>query len=139
MNQLIAHLLENLILDFQGDLDLEMVREFLKDDDSKEAKALLFIDIQDWTGKIQLFVGKNQVGTRNWDIASCFDLGDLVGVDGELQPVAHARNPFGHTLTVSAGALSQKRAAPPFWTCSGRWRETRASCKVCAGGRSCLG
>lgn len=40
MNQLIAHLLENLILDFQGDLDLEMAREFLKDDDSKEARAL---------------------------------------------------------------------------------------------------
>jgi hypothetical protein len=40
VNELIAHLLENLILDFQGDLDLEMVREFLRDDDSKEAKAL---------------------------------------------------------------------------------------------------
>lgn len=40
MNQLIAHLLENIILDFQGDLDLELLREFLKEDDSKEAKAL---------------------------------------------------------------------------------------------------
>ncbi len=40
MNQLIAHLLENLILDFQGELDLEMVREFLKSDESKEAKSL---------------------------------------------------------------------------------------------------
>lgn len=40
MNQLIAHLLENLILDFQGDLDIDLIRDFLKDDDSKEAKAL---------------------------------------------------------------------------------------------------
>jgi len=40
VNQLIAHLLENLILDFQGELDLEMVREFLKSDESKEAKSL---------------------------------------------------------------------------------------------------
>jgi len=40
VNQLVAYLIENLILDFQGDLDLEMVREFLKGDDSKEAKAL---------------------------------------------------------------------------------------------------
>ena len=40
MNQLIAYLLENMILDFQGDLDLEMVRGMLKGDDSKEAKSL---------------------------------------------------------------------------------------------------
>lgn len=40
MNQLIAHLIENLILDFQGELDLEMVRDFIKPDESKEAKSL---------------------------------------------------------------------------------------------------
>ncbi len=40
MNQLIDHLIDNLILDFQGELNLEMVRDFLKTDDSKEAKAL---------------------------------------------------------------------------------------------------
>ena len=41
MKQLIAYLLDNLILDFHGDLTLEMVREFLRDDDSREARALL--------------------------------------------------------------------------------------------------
>lgn len=41
MNQLIAYLRKNVILDFQGDLDLEMVRELLKDDDSREARQLL--------------------------------------------------------------------------------------------------
>ena len=41
MKQLIAHLLQNMILDFQGDLTLEMVRDFLKEDDSREARALL--------------------------------------------------------------------------------------------------
>jgi len=41
VNQLIAYLRENLILDFQGDLSLEMVREFLKDDDSRDARTLL--------------------------------------------------------------------------------------------------
>lgn len=40
MNQLISYLLDNLILDFQGDLDLEMVRDYLKGDESKEARAL---------------------------------------------------------------------------------------------------
>ena len=40
MNQLIAYLLDNLILDFQGDLDLEMVRGFLKDETDKDSKTL---------------------------------------------------------------------------------------------------
>jgi hypothetical protein len=41
VNELIAYLRQNLILDFQGDLTLEMVREFLKDDDSRDAKQVL--------------------------------------------------------------------------------------------------
>lgn len=41
MKQLIQYLLENLILDFQGDLTLDMVRDFLRDDDSREGRALL--------------------------------------------------------------------------------------------------
>ena len=46
---------------------------------------LIFLDIRDWSGQIQLFVGKNQVGEENWELALCFDLGDIVGVDGELK------------------------------------------------------
>jgi len=41
MNQLIAYLRENVILDFQGDLNVEMVREFLKGDDTRDARTLL--------------------------------------------------------------------------------------------------
>jgi hypothetical protein len=41
VNELIAYLRENLLLDFQGDLTLEMVREFLKNDDSRDAKSVL--------------------------------------------------------------------------------------------------
>jgi len=41
VKQLIQYLLENLILDFQGDLTLDMVRDFLRDDDSHEGRALL--------------------------------------------------------------------------------------------------
>lgn len=50
----------------------------------KKGKAI-FLDIQDWTGRIQLFIGASQVGERNWELAQCFDLGDIIGVDGELR------------------------------------------------------
>ena len=40
MKRLIQYLRENMILDFQGDLTLDMLREMLRDDDSREARAL---------------------------------------------------------------------------------------------------
>lgn len=46
---------------------------------------LIFVDIRDRTGQIQLFIGRGQVGEDNWALAELFDLGDLVGVDGELK------------------------------------------------------
>lgn len=49
MKRLIAYLRENMILDFQGDLALETLREFLKDDDSREARALLSKVVEDRT------------------------------------------------------------------------------------------
>jgi lysyl-tRNA synthetase class 2 len=51
----------------------------------RDAGKLRFVDIQDWSGKVQLFIGKNQVGDRNWELAGYFDLGDIIGVDGELR------------------------------------------------------
>ncbi|WP_233216597.1 lysine--tRNA ligase [Blastopirellula marina] len=46
---------------------------------------LIFINLVDRTGTIQLFLGQAQVGQRNWEIAQCLDLGDIIGVDGELK------------------------------------------------------
>jgi hypothetical protein len=41
VKRLIGYLLENMFLDFQGDLSLDTVRGFLKEDDGHEARALL--------------------------------------------------------------------------------------------------
>ena len=41
MEQLVRYLLANLYLDFQGDISVEKVREFLREDDSREARQLL--------------------------------------------------------------------------------------------------
>jgi lysyl-tRNA synthetase class 2 len=51
----------------------------------RDTGKLRFVNIQDWTGTVQLFIGKNQVGEENWKLAEQWDLGDLVGVDGELR------------------------------------------------------
>jgi lysyl-tRNA synthetase class 2 len=51
----------------------------------RDKGKLRFVDIQDWTGRIQLFIGRAQVGEESWALSELFDLGDIVGVDGELR------------------------------------------------------
>jgi hypothetical protein len=41
VKELIRYLLDNMYLDFQGDVSMETVRNFLREDDSREARALL--------------------------------------------------------------------------------------------------
>ena len=41
MKELVTYLLENMYLDFQGEISLDTVRQFLRGDESREAKALL--------------------------------------------------------------------------------------------------
>lgn len=47
MNELVRYLLQNVYLDFQGDITVEKVREFLREDDSREARQLLSKIIED--------------------------------------------------------------------------------------------
>jgi lysyl-tRNA synthetase class 2 len=43
-----------------------------------------FVDIKDWTDRIQVMVGQKQVGETGWALAQLLDLGDLLGVEGTL-------------------------------------------------------
>ncbi len=63
---------------------------------------LIFINIRDWTGDIQLFVGKKQVGEDDFALAGQFDLGDIIGVDGQL----------GRTNTGELTIFAEKSAFP---------------------------
>ncbi len=45
---------------------------------------VFFLELRDWTERIQIFVGKNQIGDAGWALAAHLDLGDLLGVDGRL-------------------------------------------------------
>ena len=68
-----------------------------------------FLELRDWTERIQIFVGKKQVGDQGWSLVELLDLGDLIGVDGRL----------GHTktgeLTVFAAQITllTKSLLPP--------------------------
>jgi hypothetical protein len=47
VKELVRYLLENMYLDFQGEISLETVRQFLRTDDSREARQLLQKLIED--------------------------------------------------------------------------------------------
>ncbi|HEX5472735.1 MAG TPA: lysine--tRNA ligase [Lacipirellulaceae bacterium] len=75
----------------------------------RDKGKLQFIDIRDMTGQIQLFVGQQQVGD-DWPLAQCLDLGDIIGVEGELRRTKTGElSIFARRLTI----LSKSLAAPP--------------------------
>lgn len=41
MKELVEYLLRNIYIDFQGEISVEQVREFLRQDDSREARKVL--------------------------------------------------------------------------------------------------
>ena len=47
MKELARFLLQNAQLDFSGDVTMDQIRQFLRDDDSREARALLAKLIED--------------------------------------------------------------------------------------------
>ena len=47
MKELVNYLLSNLYIDFQGDISVEQLREFLREDDSREARKVLGKIIED--------------------------------------------------------------------------------------------
>jgi lysyl-tRNA synthetase class 2 len=50
-----------------------------------DSGKLRFAHIQDYTGRIQIMISKNDVPESLWALVECLDRGDLIGVDGTLR------------------------------------------------------
>ena len=50
----------------------------------RSAGSLVFLSLADRGGRIQIMLGKKQVGPEVWPIVDCLDLGDVIGIDGRL-------------------------------------------------------
>jgi lysyl-tRNA synthetase class 2 len=75
----------------------------------RDKGKLQFVDIRDMTGQIQLFIGQQQVGD-DWPLVQCLDLGDIIGVDGELRRTKTGElSIFARKITM----LTKSLAAPP--------------------------
>jgi lysyl-tRNA synthetase class 2 len=69
-----------------------------------------WLQVRDWSGTIQVMIGKAQVGEQDFALTQCLDLGDIVGVDGELKRTMKGE------LTIFAEdlkLLSKSIATPP--------------------------
>jgi len=69
----------------------------------RRAGKLVFLDLHDWTGRIQVAIGMKQVGEKNWELTQQFDLGDLIGIDGELKRTHVGELTIATQLAVSFG------------------------------------
>jgi lysyl-tRNA synthetase class 2 len=79
----------------------------------RDQGKVFFLNLRDWTGLIQIFVGKRQLGDAGWALAEQLDLGDLIGVDGRLGRTRTGElTVFADKLTFLAKSL---RPPPEKW------------------------
>jgi lysyl-tRNA synthetase class 2 len=69
-----------------------------------------FLQVRDWTGQIQVMLGRNQIGETVWELAGLLDLGDLVGIDGTL---GHTRTGELTVFATGVEILSKSLLPPP--------------------------
>ena len=83
---------------FDGDTRISQIRENYRPDDEAPQHVIaagrmtamrvmgksIFADVRDSSGRMQFFVGKNEVGEENFAFIKKLDIGDIIGVEGDL-------------------------------------------------------
>jgi Lysyl-tRNA synthetase (class II) len=74
----------------------------------RKAGKLRFFDIEDATGKIQLLFSRGDLSDEQWELMSQLDLGDLVGIDGQMKRTDTGEISIQvRTLTILCKSLAQ--------------------------------
>jgi len=69
---------------------------------------LKFYHVQDWTGRIQIMVSRQDLSDEQWELIRNLDLGDLVGIDGRLRSSKTGEKTiFVEQLTMLCKSLAQ--------------------------------
>lgn len=74
----------SIVNEFSDDAELVTVRAAGRIVNLRPHGKAGFLDIKDWTGKVQVYIKSNKVGEDKFEIFKLFDLGDIIGVDGQL-------------------------------------------------------
>ncbi len=81
---------------YNGQKSLASIVEDYHDEEGKRVRAAgrisslrphgkaSFLNIKDWTGKVQLYIKQDQVGESKFEAFGLLDLGDIIGVEGIL-------------------------------------------------------
>ena len=66
----------------------------------------IFMDLKDWTGKVQVHVSLDQLGEEKFGLCKFLDIGDIIGIDGKVGRTRRGEiTVFVDDLTVLAKAL----------------------------------
>ena len=77
----LSHSLSAVLADFSEGNEVSVAGRMMA---NRSHGKVLFIDLMDQTGKIQLFIKKDNVGEELFDVVHQLDIGDIIGVKGEL-------------------------------------------------------
>ena len=74
----------------------------------RKAGKLRFINIQDYTGKMQLLFSRGDLSDAQWELMQNLDLGDLIGIDGRMRRTNTGEvSVFVETCTILCKSLTQ--------------------------------
>ncbi|CAA7599928.1 Lysine-tRNA ligase [Acididesulfobacillus acetoxydans] len=78
-----THMAQDIIENF-ADLEGQEVKVAGRVMSKRDQGKVIFMHIQDFSGRIQVYIRRDDVGTENFDLISKFDVGDILGVGGKV-------------------------------------------------------
>ncbi|KLU62022.1 lysine--tRNA ligase [Peptococcaceae bacterium CEB3] len=78
-----THMAQDIIENF-ADLEGREVKVAGRAMSKRDQGKVIFMHIQDFSGRIQVYIRRDDVGNENFDLISKFDVGDILGVGGKV-------------------------------------------------------